>query len=161
MYSTQVPMKGPPFSSAFTYLRTSVHTANQSQDPTSTHLDSSVHFRSNTLCDSQYDRSNLDTPIPSIVSNNSCPHFWDLTRRLCEYHLKNICGISTQNKKKLGETVGREINNINVVKINFTNNCIDLIIDNVNIDKRYTTRTRNHEIFLEGEKKTEETTIDS
>lgn len=48
-----------------------------------------------------------------------------------------------------------------MVKINFTNNCIDLIIDNVNIDKRYTTRTRNHEIFLEGEKKTEETTIDS
>lgn len=44
-----------------------------------------------------------------------------------KFHLKNICCISTKNKK-LSETIGEKINHKNLLTVNFTNNHINLIV---------------------------------
>lgn len=62
-----------------------------------------------------------------------------------KFNSKNVCCILTKNqqqKKILGKTV-REINLTKTLNVNFINNYNNLIIDDINIDKRYITCTRN------------------
>lgn len=69
---------------------------------------------------------------------------------------KNRCVFQTENYLYKS----RKITHINLVSINFSNNCIILLIDDVYMNEKQTTGKINKEI-IKGEKKTEESNINS